>query len=178
MPGQRVTHSRLAPPPADRIDVHAYLKLRRARAQSAATPRPPRPAGQPPGRPTGAPLTSVTSVTSTSGGNNTRFEYWASASWFTEDAAAPPRDEMTSHYTHIQADANRAAAEALPALLEVRRERVMSGCSSGVPRRACSDGPVQPAVSTVAGVCAGQRRVLDSNPRGHLRALAVFKTCA
>jgi hypothetical protein len=40
---------------------------------------------------------------------------------------------MTSHYTHIQADANQAAAEALPALLDGEKgtchERVFLGCS-------------------------------------------------
>jgi hypothetical protein len=86
---------------------------------------------------------------------------------------------MTSHYTHIEAQAHRAAAEAVAALVE--GGRIVNGCSTrvlvhapwGAARhdRAARKGHASSVVPV-------QRRVWDSNPRGRVNALAVFKTAA
>jgi hypothetical protein len=55
---------------------------------------------------------------------------------------------------------------------------ITHGCSPEVPRQAGSSSTSQASMTTVSGVCAGQRRVWDSNPRGSSRPLAVFKTAA
>jgi hypothetical protein len=52
----------------------------------------------------------------------------------------------------------------------------MNECWQSVDIGTMPAGPSQPVTGTADGICAGQRRVWDSNPRGSSRTLAVFKT--
>jgi hypothetical protein len=54
----------------------------------------------------------------------------------------------------------------------------MNGCSPSVPRQPFPGTSRCIAVMAAGHVLAGQRRVWDSNPRGRVNALAVFKTAA
>jgi hypothetical protein len=82
---------------------------------------------------------------------------------------------MTSHYTHIEAQAHRAAAEAVAKLVRgLDHERLFPVCSprhsQPLHRLVCREAKVR--------ICAGQRRAWDSNPRYRSPGTAVFKTAA